>query len=97
MVRAINPLEQSSVKGQIALTAIEFETFGAGMPTYLEPGQVLTHLPGGNMRIDGFDRTFYDLQFLIGYAQHTLHYGNHSFSLEELVKAGQVVRLVYGE
>jgi len=38
----------------IFLHALEFEDFGAGMATELEPGQHLTRLPCGAMRIDGF-------------------------------------------
>ena len=70
-------------QGQIVLTALEFETFGAGMPVELELGQVLTRLPGGVMRIDGFDRVIDDMRFLIGRdTKHMLHIGDLSVYLE---------------
>jgi len=80
-------------QNQIILTALEFETFGAGMPTELEPGQTLTHLPGGGMRIDGFDRYINNLQILVGYnTSHTLHLGKKSIPLDTLVDPGQPVQ-----
>lgn len=53
------------------------------MPTELEPGQTLTQLPGGIMRIDGFDRAATALQFLIGQETgHTLEIAGQSIPLE---------------
>ena len=70
-------------QGKIVLTALEFETFGAGMPTELEPGQQLTLLPGGKMRIDGFERVLEELSFLIGQnTEHALRVGNREVTLE---------------
>jgi hypothetical protein len=74
-------------EGQIVLTAVEFETFGAGMLTELEPGQTMTRLEGGVMRIDGFNRTVYDMQILVGqYTDHKLHIGD----LDIPFKIGQI-------
>jgi hypothetical protein len=74
--------------GQIVLNAVEFETFGAGMPTELEPGQTMTRLAGGVMRIDGFNRTIYDMQILVGQdTDHMLHIGD----LDIPLKAGQII------
>jgi len=72
--------------GQIILDAVEFEAFGAGMPTELEPGQTMTRLEGGVMRIDGFNRTIYDMQILVGSdTDHILHVGD----LDIPLKTGQ--------
>jgi len=69
--------------GQIVLDAVEFEAFGAGMPTELEPGQTMTHLDGGIIRIDGFNRKIYDLQILVGEnTDHILHVGDLDIILE---------------
>jgi hypothetical protein len=74
--------------GQIVLNAVEFATFGAGMPTELEPGQTMTLLEGGVMRIDGFNRTVYDMQILVGQdTDHILHIGD----LDIPLKTGQII------
>ena len=51
------------------------------MPTELEPGQSLTHLPGGVMRIDGFNRSAEILDFIIG-QNHVLHINGLSIELK---------------
>jgi hypothetical protein len=78
--------------GQIVLTASEFETFGAGMPTELEPGQTLIRLPEGGMRIEGFDRIISGLRYMIGHTtEHTLHIGSRQIPLITLDAPGQPV------
>jgi len=78
--------------GQIVLIALEFETFGAGMPTELEPGQALVHLPEGGMRIEGFDRPFAGLRYIIGYTtEHTVQIGSRQIPLKTLDAPGQPV------
>lgn len=78
--------------GQIVLTASEFETFGAGMTTALEPGQTLIRLPEGGMRIDGFDRVMSGLRYMIGHTtEHTLHIGSRQIPLTTLDAPGQPV------
>ena len=96
----IHSLNQSPVieffelrQGQIMLTAIEFETFGAGMPTELEPGQTLTHLEAGGMRIDGYERPLPNLHYLIGHtADFILHIGDNSIPLNTLDRPGQSIQ-----
>jgi len=69
-------------QGKITLIALEFESFGAGMPTELEPGQSLTRLPRGKMRIDGFNRSANTFDFLIGQdTNHVLYITYQSFEL----------------
>ena len=100
----IHSLHQSPVleiytlrSGQIILIALEFETFGAGLPEVLEPGQTLTRLETGGLRIDGFERPMADLRYLIGYtAEHTLHLAGRDIPLSALDCAGQSVRFTYG-
>jgi len=99
-VSHIHSLNQSPVTeiyvltdGQIMLTTMEFETFGAGMPAVLEPGQTLTRPETGGMRIDGFERRIPDLRYLIGYAaEHTLYIADQSVPLYTLAAAGQSVQ-----
>ena len=99
-IHYIHSLNQSPVReiyelryGQIMLTAIEFETFGAGMPTELEPGQTLTHLEAGGMRIDGYERLIPDLRYLIGHtAELTLHIADREIPLAMLDEPGQSVQ-----
>jgi len=83
----------SVARGQLVLTALEFKSFGAGMPTELEPGQRLLHLPDGVMRIEPFDRPAHDLRVLISeQAMHTLYIGELQISLCALTEPGQPVR-----
>jgi len=78
---------------RIVLVAFEFEAFGAGIPTELEPGQTLIHLPEGGMRIEGFDRVMTDLHYLIAHATDlTLHIGSSEIPLTSLDEAGQSLR-----
>ena len=80
-------------QGAIVLQALEFYSFGAGMPTEPEPGQTLITLPDGGMRIEGFDRTMDNLTFLIAFtANHTLHIESQEIPLQTLDFAGQPVR-----
>jgi len=81
------------VQGQLVLTALEFKSFGAGMPTELEPGQRLLHLPDGVMRIEPFDRPVNDFRILISEkAMHTLRIGELQISLCALTEPGQPIR-----
>jgi hypothetical protein len=80
-------------QGQIVLIAVEFETFGAGMPTEPEFDQTLSILPGGGMRIDGFDRVIDSLSYMIGHTtEHTLILSDEQIALLTLDSAGQPVR-----
>ncbi|MCL2699239.1 MAG: DUF1850 domain-containing protein [Defluviitaleaceae bacterium] len=80
-------------QGKLTLIAVEFETFGAGMPTEPEHGQTLIYLPGGGMRIEGFDRAMDDLRYIIGYTtNHTLALGAEQIALDALDSAGQTIR-----
>jgi len=96
----IHSLHQSPVTeiytvrdGQIFLVALEFESFGAGLPEVLEPGQVLTRLETGGLRVDGFERQIPDLRYLIGHvAEHTLHLSDQRIPLQSLDQAGQSVQ-----
>ncbi|MCL2568643.1 MAG: DUF1850 domain-containing protein [Oscillospiraceae bacterium] len=78
---------------RIVLVAFEFEAFGAGVPTELEPGQTLIHLPEGGMRIEGLDRVIDNLHYLIAHATDlTLHIGGSEVPLLSLDEAGQSLR-----
>jgi hypothetical protein len=78
------------------LHAVEFETFGAGMPSEIEAGQTLVRLPGGRMRIEGFDRVMDGLRYLIGHAtEHTLHIGETAIVMKTLEAPGQPVLFAF--
>ena len=80
--------------GQIVLVALEFETFGAGMPTELESGQSLIRLPEGGMRIVGIDRVMEDFHYMIGYNSGlVINFGERQVPLDTLDAAGQPVRI----
>ena len=80
-------------EGEIVLTALEFYTFGAGMPTEPQDGQTLIHLPEGGMRIDGFDRVMDGMRYSIGYdTEHTLRVGTRKIVLDTLESAGRRIR-----
>lgn len=82
--------------GRIVLTALEFDTFGAGMPTELEPGQTLLHLPGGDMRIEGFSRVIDGLRYTPGSTtEHTLHVGTQRIPLDTLGHPGHPMRFEF--
>ena len=80
-------------EGQIILYALEFYTFGAGTQAELEPGQTLTRLPEGGMRIDGFDRVIVGLRYSIGHdTEHTLQVGAQRVALDTLGAVGRPIR-----
>ena len=99
-IRYFHSLNQSPVEefyerrsGTILLAAIEFETFGAGMPTGLEPGQTLARLECGLMRIDGFERFIPDLHYLVGHAAELVfRIADQDISLCDLAEPGQSIR-----
>lgn len=83
-------------QNQIVLAALEFESFGAGMPTYLQPQQILRHLPGGIMRIDNFERVLDSFVYLLDHSnQMTLHFEDKSIPLSTLAEAGQALRFSF--
>jgi len=83
-------------EGRIVLTALEFYTFGAGMPTELESGQTLIHLLEGGMRIEGFDRVIDGLRYMPGLdTEHTLYVGTQRVSLNTLGHAGHPMRFEF--
>ena len=96
----IHSLHQSPVieiyelrSGELMLSALEFESFGAGLPEVLEYGQTLTRLETGGLRIDGFERPMPALRYLIGHgAEHILHIGGQDIPLGTLDEPGQSVQ-----
>ena len=99
-VSYIHSVNQSPVReifelpgGRIVLSALEFYTFGAGIPAEIEPGQALVHLPCGAMRIEGLAREISQpLRYLIGYTSElTLHMGDYEIPFASLAEPGVVV------
>ena len=82
--------------GRIYLTALEFETFGAGMPAELEPGQQLVHLPDGTMRIEYIRRLVSNFHILTSdVTEHTLHIAGQVFSINDMTNPGEPVRIEF--
>jgi hypothetical protein len=53
----------------------------------------LEYLPGGGMRISGFDRVMGEFCYIIGYdTEHTLYLDERQIPLDSLDSAGQPVR-----
>jgi len=78
--------------GSIVLSALEFQDFGAGMPTEILPGQQLTHLEGGVMRIDGINLEKNVLRYMVGRAtDFILYIGHERIKLNELAEPGTLV------
>jgi hypothetical protein len=76
---------------QIYLTELRYTSFGAGMPTFPEEGQVM-RVEGGDIIIDGFARQIPYLCYFIGRtSDHTLHIGGESIPLDTLDTPGQPV------
>lgn len=101
-VRFIHSVNQTPVTefftvdgGRIFLTALEFESFGAGMPTELKTGQTLISLPCGTMRIEGFDHDIGELIYIVGHTAHTLLLGGDEIPLNTLAGTGQTVRFAH--
>ncbi|MCL1844395.1 MAG: DUF1850 domain-containing protein [Defluviitaleaceae bacterium] len=77
---------------RIVLTALEFEDFGAGMPTEIQPGQTLTHLPCGTMRIENIETELPELRYMIGRAtDFVLYVGRERVPLNELAEPGVIM------
>ena len=78
--------------GQIYLDSLRYYTFGAGMPSELEPGQFIHYEDDGAMIIEGFDRPMFHLVYNIGrVAGHTLHWQGQDIPLNTLDAPGQPV------
>ena len=97
----IHSLHQTPVReiyerrdGQIVLVALEFESFGAGLPDVLEYGQILSRLETGGLRVDGVERPMPDFHMLIGHtAAHTLHIADQNIPLDTLDDPGQSIQV----
>jgi hypothetical protein len=81
----------------IYLTAVEFESFGAGMETDLAPNQTLERTADGKLRITNLNRPLNSLVYLIGpTAGHTLLISSLKIPLHTLDSPGQPVSFSVG-
>jgi len=100
-VEFIHSVNQSPVaeifvirNNEIVLQALEFKDFGAGMPTEIEYGQKLVHLPSGMMRIEGFNRTMDNLHYMVGHAAClVLYIKEERVPLSNLAEPGTLIRI----
>lgn len=74
----------------IKLSALEFEDFGAGMPTDYE---IIT-LPSGRMRIENFDRATENLNYIVGRATElVLYIENMRVPLSDIAEPGTLIEV----
>ena len=100
-IKYIHSVNQSPVEetfeihcGKIILQVLEFEDFGAGMPTELEYGQNLIHLPSGRMRIEGFNREVNNLRYMVGHvAEFVFYIEDKRVLLSDLAEPGAVIEI----
>ena len=79
------------IDGQIYLTALRYESFGAGMPTELTEGQKLSH-EHGQLLITGFDRMIPRLCYFISRIDgHAFQINGVSAPLNTLDEPGEPV------
>jgi hypothetical protein len=70
--------------GMIHISAVRFYSYGAGMQTELEEGQMISR-DGDAMIISGFNRAFTELNYIIGTeSDHLLLINGRSISLRSL-------------
>jgi hypothetical protein len=71
-------------EGRIYPAALRFYGFGAGMPDELEPGQHLDR-DGDAMVLTGFNRSFRELNYIVGtVSDHLLYINDEAISLRDL-------------
>jgi len=82
------------VRGEeIILHAVEFSSFGAGMPAYPEDGQTMLTLPDGTVRIEGLDRVMNFMVSMVALATgHTIAVGSREIQLGNIAPPGTPVR-----
>ncbi|MCL2197847.1 MAG: DUF1850 domain-containing protein [Defluviitaleaceae bacterium] len=71
--------------GGLIFTAIEFEEFGAGMPTEY----AVIFLPDGGMRMEGFNRSVTDFSYIVGHTtNHAINIGQTRVYFTDLAEPG---------
>jgi hypothetical protein len=83
--------------GAITLTAAEFTDFGAGMPVYAQENQTMFRTPEGSIRIENFNRTITELNYIVGYTYHVLHVNNQHFALNDPGRPGTHIKITVQE
>ena len=79
------------IDGQIYLTALRYQSFGAGMPSEQTDGQV-SHHQGGSMLVTGYNRLIPRLCCFISRVEgHTFDMGGASLPLNTLDEPGEPV------
>lgn len=79
--------------GAIYVTRTIYYSFGAGVPSQLEPGQTLQYGADGSLIVSGFERWLDNLSYIVGtVSDHTLSIGQKSVSLRELCGRNATVR-----
>jgi hypothetical protein len=69
---------------EILLTAVRFSSFGAGMQSDLEEGQIMSR-DGDALVITGYDRSFRGLNYIVGtVSDHLLFINGEIISLRDL-------------
>jgi hypothetical protein len=101
-VEFVHSVNQSPVRetfrvegGEIRPSAVRFYSFGAGMPAELEEGQVMSR-DGDALVISGFNRTFTELNYIVGtVSDHLLLVNGQTVSLRDLCGKNAHIKIRY--
>lgn len=78
---------------EIYVIRTKYYSFGAGVQTEVEEGQMLEYGPDGSMIVSGFNRRIDTLSYIVGtVSDHTLEVGGKTVSLRELCGRNTAVR-----
>jgi len=82
-------------EGKIRAVKSRFYSFGAGMPTSLNPGEEFSFLEEGGMEITGMSMTYNRLSYIVGTVyDHYLYIQDKTFNLRELCGKNAHVELL---
>jgi hypothetical protein len=80
-------------KNQLRPVAAKFFSYGAGMPSDLEPGQTLSR-EGDALVITGFSQSYRELNYIVGtVSDHILTIKNEKISLRDLCGKNARIRI----
>ncbi len=91
--RPVDELWEVSSEKVLILRDTIYDSFGAGLPTDLGPGEAMA-VQGGWIRIYNMDRVLPSVNLAVGtVADHYLFYGAQQLRLGELIAPGTLIRI----
>jgi hypothetical protein len=83
--------------GKIYVVQTTYYSFGAGVQTEIEEGQILEYGEDGSMTVRGFERRMDSLSYIVGtVSDHMLEINGKSISLRELCGRNTTVSFSWG-